>query len=80
MSPKVSRCVIPSSTRICTAGEEEPIIIISTPGGSTAGWAGTPARKTASRQPFRDGLLIQYPCSPSGAAEQQPAMAADRRT
>ncbi len=37
MSPNVSRCVIPSSTSICAAGDEEPTIIGSTPGGSTAG-------------------------------------------
>lgn len=72
MSPNVSRCVIPSSTSICATGDEEPTIIGSTPGGSTAGCAGTPARKTASRQPFRDGLFIQYPCAPSAAAEEHP--------
>lgn len=80
MSPNVSRCVIPSSTSICAAGDEEPTIIGSTPGGSTAGCAGTPARKTASRQPFRDGLFIQYPCAPSAAAEEHPATAAASRT
>ena len=34
MSPKMSRCVIPSSTSGWAAGEEVQTAIISTPGGS----------------------------------------------